>query len=162
MGWPLEPFSSIIWGNPRTLGTPQRGFMVAPPEEWAKHETRGDNDRITTSLELRYNPVAWSTHRVAVGLDRSEANDWVLIPRQPEGRSHFWGRRALGVKQIERVTNRFITVDGKIDASSTGDMPTQVMLGHLPLLAGSEGGDGKEGSPEKKCSGLTHKNSLRR
>ena len=110
-GFGAEPFSSIIWGNPRTLDDPQRGFMVAPPEEWGKHETHADNDRITTSLELGYNPVDWMTHRVSVGLDRGEAVDWILIPRQPEGRSHFWGRRALGSKSVERITNRFITVD---------------------------------------------------
>ena len=110
-GFGAEPFSSIIWGNPSTLDSPQRGFMVAPPEEWGKHETHGDINRITTSLELGYNPVDWTTHRLSVGLDHGDATDWVLIPRQPEGRSHFWGRRGLGSKNIERITNRFVTVD---------------------------------------------------
>lgn len=110
-GFGAEPFSSIIWGNPRTLDSPQRGFMVAPPEEWGKHETHGDNDRITTSMQLAYSPVDWSSHRLSVGLDRGEAVDWVLIPRQPEGSSHFWGNRALGEKDIERTTNSFITLD---------------------------------------------------
>ena len=116
-GFGGEPFSSIIWGNPRTLDSPQRGFMVAPPEEWSKHQTHADNDRMTTSLELRYNPVSWTTHRLSVGMDRGEAVDWILIPRQPEGRSHFWGRRALGSKTVERITNRFVTVDYSGSAS---------------------------------------------
>ncbi len=110
-GFGAEPFSGIIWGFPSTIETPQRGFMVAPPEEWSKHTTRADNDRITTSLELGYNPAEWTTHRLSFGLDRGEAVDWVLIPRQPEGRSHFWGRRGLGLKDVARIANRFTTLD---------------------------------------------------
>jgi TonB-linked SusC/RagA family outer membrane protein len=110
-GFGAEPFSSIIWGNPQTLDTPQRGFMVAPPEEWGKVETRGDNDRVTTSAELRYNPVPWSSHRLAIGFDQSDENNWQLWPRQPEGRSHFWGALALGQKSIDRLTSRFTTID---------------------------------------------------
>jgi TonB-linked SusC/RagA family outer membrane protein len=110
-GFGAEPFSNIIWGSPRTLDEPRRGFMSAPPEEWGKHETHGDNDRITTSMELAWNPIDWTSHRLSIGMDRGEANDWILIPRQPEGRSHFWGARALGEKRIVKTTNRFITVD---------------------------------------------------
>ncbi|MFQ5718026.1 MAG: fused MFS/spermidine synthase [Acidobacteriota bacterium] len=35
--------------------------------------------------------------------------------------------------------NRFITAGGKVDASSVGDMATQVMSGQLPLLLGGSG-----------------------
>ena len=66
-----------------------RCWDSAPPEEWGKHETHGDNDRITTSMELAWNPIDWTSHRLSIGMDRGEANDWVLIPRQPEGRSQM-------------------------------------------------------------------------
>jgi len=36
---------------------------------------------------------------------------------------------------VDRVgDNVLLRVNGKVDASSTGDMPTQLMLGHLPML----------------------------
>jgi spermidine synthase len=35
---------------------------------------------------------------------------------------------------VDGPNNRFLAIDGKIDASSTGDMRTQVFLGQLPLL----------------------------
>jgi spermidine synthase len=39
---------------------------------------------------------------------------------------------------VEGVNNRFLSIDGKIDASTTGDMRTQVLLGQLPLLLAAE------------------------
>ena len=35
---------------------------------------------------------------------------------------------------VDGPNNRFLAIDGKIDASSTGDMRTQIFLGQLPLL----------------------------
>ncbi|HET9985866.1 MAG TPA: SusC/RagA family TonB-linked outer membrane protein [Longimicrobiales bacterium] len=110
-GFGAEPFSNVIWGNPNTLDTPQRGFMVAPPEEWRKVETRGDNDRVTTSAVLRYEPLPWMSHRLAVGFDQNELNNWQLWPRQPEGTPNFWGSLARGQKSIDRLTTRFLTAD---------------------------------------------------
>src|SRR5690606_35079384 len=48
-----DPFSNIIWSNPRFLNDARRGFSDAPPEEWGKVESRIDNDRTITSVELR-------------------------------------------------------------------------------------------------------------
>src|SRR5262249_54683732 len=38
------------------------------------------------------------------------------------------------VAVLRRAGNTFLRVNGKTDASTSGDMPTQTMLGHLPML----------------------------
>jgi spermidine synthase len=38
-------------------------------------------------------------------------------------------------ERYEGQVNMVLSVNGKVDASSTGDMDTQVLMGHLPLLA---------------------------
>ncbi len=105
-----DPFSNLIWSNPRTLNAAQRGWMVAPPEEWPKVQSRADNDRITTSLGLDY-AAGWSTHRLTVGFDLNEEKNWTLYPRQAEGANHFFGQQGLGQKDELRATRRFLTVD---------------------------------------------------
>jgi hypothetical protein len=108
-----DPFSNLIWSNPRTLvdGSGRRGWRAAPPEEWGKVISRGDNDRTTTSVSLQFEPVDWSSHRLVAGLDNNAEVEWGLTPQQPEGANHFYGQAALGQKEVERGTRRFITVD---------------------------------------------------
>src|SRR5690606_32685631 len=53
-----DPFSNLIWSNPRTLldDSGRRGWRAAPPEEWSEYNDRSENDRTTASVELRYQP----------------------------------------------------------------------------------------------------------
>jgi TonB-linked SusC/RagA family outer membrane protein len=110
-GIDFDPFSQLIWATPATRDEPQRGWFVAPPEEWGEVEDRADNDRTTTSVELNFRPFDWTTHRLIAGLDRSEEKSWTLVPRQPEGADHFYGNDALGVKDSDRDSRQFVTVD---------------------------------------------------
>jgi TonB-dependent starch-binding outer membrane protein SusC len=110
-GIDYDPFSNLIWSNPRFLNDGRRGWRAAPPEEWSKWETRGDNDRSTTSLEFRFQPTAWMNHRVVAGLDNNAELTFTLLPQQAEGSSHFYGTSALGTKSVSRGTRRFVTLD---------------------------------------------------
>ncbi len=108
-----DPFSNLIWSNPRTLldGSGRRGWRAAPPEEWSEQVDRGDNDRTTTGVELRYQPTDWMTHRLVTGIDNNSELEFSLLPQQPEGADHFYGQAALGEKEVQRGTRRFVTVD---------------------------------------------------
>ena len=108
-----DPFSNLIWSNPRTLldNSGRRGWRAAPPEEWSKYEDRSDNDRMTVSAEVRYQPVDWSTHRLIVGVDNNAEHNHETLPRQPEGRNHYYGSAALGEKSVDRGTRRFTSLD---------------------------------------------------
>jgi TonB-linked SusC/RagA family outer membrane protein len=110
-GFGAEPFSNVIWNFPSTLEAPQRGWFVAPPEEWGKVETLGENDRTILTVAAQHNPLEWFTQRLTVGLDINKEENSVLWPRQPEGASHFWGANALGEREVERLDHRQITLD---------------------------------------------------
>ncbi len=114
-----DPFSNLIWSNPRFLNDARHGWSDAPPTEWSKAEDRLDSDRTTTSAELRFQPVSWSTHRVIVGLDVNSEVVSNLLPQQPEGVDHFFGQRALGEREVDRGTRRFLT----LDYSGSADLP---------------------------------------
>jgi TonB-dependent SusC/RagA subfamily outer membrane receptor len=106
-----DPFSNLVWSNPRFLSDARRGFSDAPPEEWGEVESRFDNDRTTTSAELRYQPVSWSTHRLVAGFDLNSEVSSTLYPQQPEGASHFYGQLSLGDKNVSRGARRVLTLD---------------------------------------------------
>ncbi len=108
-----DPFSNLIWSNPRTLldNSGRRGWRAAPPEEWSKYEDRSDNDRTTVSAELRFQPWEWMNHRLVAGIDNNSEHNHETLPRQPEGASHYYGSAALGDKSVDRGTRRFVTVD---------------------------------------------------
>ena len=106
-----DPFSNLIWSNPRNLNGGTRGFLSAPPEEWSEVHSRADNDRTTTSVEIRYQPVSWLKNRLIAGLDLNNESAWTLFPQQPEGASHYYGQNGLGNKAVNRGNRRFVTVD---------------------------------------------------
>lgn len=106
-----DPFSNLIWSNPRFLTDARRGWGFAPPEEWGDVESRADNDRTTSNMELRYQPLSWMTHRVIVGLDMNSQVNSTLYPQEPEGASHFYGALGLGSKAVSRGERRFLTLD---------------------------------------------------
>lgn len=114
-----DPFSNLIWSNPRNLNTGTRGFLSAPPEEWSEVHSRADHDRTTASMEIRYQPVSWFKNRLIAGLDLNNENNWTLYPQQPEGASHFYGQLGLGSKAVSRGNRRFITLDYSGSAEAT-------------------------------------------
>jgi TonB-dependent SusC/RagA subfamily outer membrane receptor len=106
-----DPFSNLVWSNPRFLSDGRRGWSDAPPEEWGTVESRFDNDRTTTSAEFRYNPVSWSSHRLVAGFDLSSEVSSTLYPRHPDGASHYYGSLSLGDKDVTRGARRVMTLD---------------------------------------------------
>jgi TonB-linked SusC/RagA family outer membrane protein len=125
-----DPFSNLVWSNPRLLTTVSRGFGTAPPEEWREVESRADNDRTTTSVEIRYQPVSWLKNRVVAGIDLNNESNWTLYPQQPEGAGHPFGTNGLGNKQVSRGGRRFVTVDYSGSAEwNLGDYNLQPSVG---------------------------------
>jgi len=126
----IDPFSNLVWANPRNLTLGQRGFQSAPPEEWGKVETSNGIDRTTSSIELRYQPIEGWTNRLVTGLDSNAEVNTVLYPQQPEGASHFYGQLGLGSKTVARAARRFITVDYSSSYNfSLGDYSFQPSVG---------------------------------
>lgn len=66
---------------------------------------------------------------------RSEG-DWLAPPRLPASQQIVYYRDGVSstVSVHREGDNLFLRINGKTDASTGEDMPTQLMLGHLPLL----------------------------
>jgi TonB-linked SusC/RagA family outer membrane protein len=106
-----DPFSQLVWGSPRFLNGPTRGFSNTPPEEWKNTVGRADNDRTTLSFTGDYNPFSWFTNRLVTGLDVSAENSSLLYPRTPLGAADPLGNQALGQKSVARTSRSILTLD---------------------------------------------------
>lgn len=172
----LDPFTSLIWADPRRIESPTRGFDYAPPGEARKAESRMDSNRSTTNIELRYQPTEWMTHRLVTGLDTNSEAVWVLYPQQPEGADHYWGQNALGSKSVTRGERKFITVDYsgsaefhlnefaltpsvgfqyyRSQASSINASGAQFPAGPITSVSGGSNRDGGENYTENSTAGV--------
>ena len=106
-----DPFSQLVWGSPRFLNGPTRGFSNTPPEEWKNVVGRADNDRTTLSFTGDYNPFSWFTNRLITGLDVSAENSSLLYPRTPLGSADPLGNQGLGQKNVARTSRTILTLD---------------------------------------------------
>jgi TonB-linked SusC/RagA family outer membrane protein len=106
-----DPFSQLVWGSPRFLNGPTRGFSNTPPEEWKNVVGRADNDRTTLSFTGDYNPFSWFTNRLVTGLDVSAENSSLLYPRTPLGSADPLGNQGLGQKNVARTSRTILTLD---------------------------------------------------
>jgi TonB-linked SusC/RagA family outer membrane protein len=106
-----DPFSQLVWGTPRTLTGPSRGFSNTPPEQWKLTEGLANNDRTTLSFQADYNPFSWMTHRLVTGLDVNSEQSSLLYPRRPLGSNDPIGTLGTGQKSASRATRNVLTLD---------------------------------------------------
>jgi TonB-linked SusC/RagA family outer membrane protein len=104
-------FHNIVRSNPVQLYDARRGWGQVPPEDMAAVEARNDVDRTTMSMQLRYKPTSWMTHRLMGGLDQNAYDNWTLTPKFPQGQAHWYGILATGTKEYLKGTRRFYTLD---------------------------------------------------
>jgi len=133
---PNDPFSNLVWSNPRNLvdGPPptggRRGFQSAPPEELSETSTTNGITRSTSSIELRFVPIANWTNRLVTGLDSNDEVNNTLWPQQPEGSEHWYGSNGLGSKSVTRTQRRYVTVDASSSYNwDRGDWSLQPSVG---------------------------------
>jgi len=105
------PWYSMDFGHPLELGTPRRGFHLAPPEAWREAmENKSETNRFTAGLQLAHRPKPWLSHRLALGIDlvnddsytlfRNIASDTYLRQFTPPFGSPLgtkWARRERGI-----------------------------------------------------------------
>ncbi len=105
--------------SPYQLPTPNRGFLVAPPEALraAYHQTE-DVSRFTSGISLEHRPFAWLSQRFSVGIDEVNEEANTLIPRLPDSLAIFFGPAAvLGSKVVDTRDRTTTTVDYGATAS---------------------------------------------
>ena len=99
--------------SPYQLPTPNRGFLVAPPEALraAYHQTE-DVSRFTSGISLEHRPFDWLSQRFSVGIDEVNEEANTLVPRLPDSLGIFFGPAAiLGSKVVNTRDRTTTTVD---------------------------------------------------
>ncbi len=88
-------FAMLLWGSPLTRNTPQRGFMVGPPEAQEVIDFREELNRATVSATVSHRPTDWFTHRLVAGFDLSDARNSLFWPQrvQPAYAGFSTGRK---------------------------------------------------------------------
>jgi TonB-dependent SusC/RagA subfamily outer membrane receptor len=104
---------SLFLGYPAGRDTPSRGFLGIPPEvQNATQSFYQDLSRTTLSGTLNHRPTGWLTQRLTAGLDLTNTEDVVLVPRVPAEYLAFYSpTAALGFKNVSRINTRYTTVD---------------------------------------------------
>jgi len=158
-----DPFSNLVWGRASLIPT-TGGFGFAPAALWDDVEDHADVDRMTTSVTAHYEPFAWFTHRLAVGLDVNSENNWTLYPRETAANAGFYGSNGLGSKAVERAARNFLTLDYSgnlkyslraLDFTTTGGF--QAYRSELSNISAS--GTTFPASPITTVSGTTTRNA---
>ena len=130
----FDPFSNLVWGTPRSIDNPRRGFGFSPPELWSTIETHANNDRTTVGLTAMFDPWSFFTHRLVAGLDVNAENNWSLFPRQAPENATYFGNDGLGRKSVERASRQYLTLDYSAALKRTVrthfDLTTSVGLQH--------------------------------
>jgi len=99
------------WATPAGRDGTLRGFLRARPEEIANVEAIRDMNRFTGSVTVTHTPSDWLTHRLIVGSDVVNEENYVLFPRNPQGALHDFGGLSLGDLRMERPNRRYHTLD---------------------------------------------------
>ena len=94
--------------SPYQLPTPNRGFLVAPPEALraAYHQTE-DVSRFTSGISLEHRPFDWLSQRFSVGIDEVNEEANTLVPRlRTRSRSSSAPQQSWDRRSSIRVTGQ--------------------------------------------------------
>jgi TonB-linked SusC/RagA family outer membrane protein len=105
--------SALYYNIPQTLNTPSRGYLGTPPDVIAATESlTQDLDRYTVSVTANHRPTGWFSHRFTAGIDLTDTQNAIVVPRVPAQYSVFFSPTdALGFRTANRTNTRFTTAD---------------------------------------------------
>jgi len=127
-------YPSVVYlAAPNTLNAPSRGFQGTPPEvQAATRNLYQDLSRSTANVTVTHRPTSWFSQRIAAGLDLTNTEDVILIPRVPaEFESFFSPTGRLGSKDVARINTRYTTADytGTLRLSLTKTLGSNTSVG---------------------------------
>jgi spermidine synthase len=114
---------------------------AAAPSRW---RTAGAGIAFAAAVGLLIIPLPWPATDLALGVFRAPLGkvdvgvDTVPLEGMPENGLVFYQDGLNATVSVEREgTDLLLKTNGKTDASVPGDMATQVLSGHIPLLFGA-------------------------
>ncbi len=92
---------------------------------------------VVAFADLPWNSDVMSSavYRYAPSMNKFSRADFLEYVRKGQGETVFYKEGITATVAVQQVNkDRVLKVNGKPEASTTGDMPTQVLIGALPLL----------------------------
>jgi TonB-linked SusC/RagA family outer membrane protein len=110
---------TMFYSTPRLLNSPNRGFLLAPPEAYREiFNYSQEIDRYQARATVRHRPLDWLTHRLTTGLDVSGERRQDLRPVTPAQWEPFFSSSFnRGGKSVSRTNSTY----GTVDYSATAD-----------------------------------------
>ena len=83
---------STLYGLPALAATPNRGFLVAPPEAFYSgvFDNTQDLSRFTAGVTVNHRPLNWLSHRLILGLDQTGEDNHALTEFMPPTVAQFF------------------------------------------------------------------------
>lgn len=121
---------TLVSAAPQNFSSPFKlGFHSALPAQYdSVYNFLQAIGRLTSSVRIEHTPATWFTHRLTAGIDRSNEENVVFVPRiDALTRSPSFGSEALGSKDVivRDVTYRTLDYSG----TATTDLGRSLRLG---------------------------------
>ena len=127
------PIFNSMYTFPFLVDTPNRGFLIAPPDVLYESQQSSQRlDRFTGSIQVRNNPSDWFQHRLTVGLDETQEDNIVQQPfLGPEGVTFFGETGARGGRDFEKRSVSKVTADysASVTATLSDDFNSETSVG---------------------------------
>ena len=127
------PLLSGMYSFPSLIDTPNRGWLIAPPEVlFEREQNRQELDRFTGSFRLQHTPFEWLQQRLVVGLDETAEDNIVQRPfLGPTGELFYGPSGARGGREFEKLSATFITADyaGTASLAISDDLTSETSVG---------------------------------
>jgi TonB-dependent SusC/RagA subfamily outer membrane receptor len=105
------PMYALLTAQPTLIGTTRNGWLFGSPTDWTNaFQFQETVQHFTSSLQASHTPWSWFTHRLTVGLDRSNQQDIRYIPYLPPnlqavfGPSLGAGGRSVTLEDVQNTT----------------------------------------------------------
>jgi TonB-linked SusC/RagA family outer membrane protein len=113
---------TTLYGTPLLEATPNRGFLLGPPELFRSlYENTQDVGRMTGSVTIDHRPLSWLSHRLTAGLDQTEEENKALsrFVDNPEFRQFFSPTDARGSVFIDNRSITYTSADYSATATAS-------------------------------------------
>ena len=127
------PLLSGMYSFPSLIDTPNRGWLIAPPEVlYDREQNIQELDRFTGSFRVQHTPFEWLQQRLVVGLDETGEENIVQRPfLGPAGELFYGPSGARGGREFEKLSATFLTFDyaGTASSAITDDLTSETSVG---------------------------------
>ncbi|HKP28350.1 MAG TPA: SusC/RagA family TonB-linked outer membrane protein [Gemmatimonadales bacterium] len=118
-------FNSVL-GFPLLKDGPTRGFLAFTPEVAELYEAWQTVNRFTGSIQLNHRPASWFSHRLIMGLDQTQEQNFDYLPNDTRWLDFLPPQQAAGAKASASNAVTYVTAD--YGATATANLGKEMKL----------------------------------